>query len=247
MEQTDIRNIYEMAFHNMTLSLDDDDIQLQYIVRYLDADKNISILDAGCGNGNYALKLISQGYSHVKAVDLFDTLECAKIDYVRASIDDLPFENNQFDFIYSNSVLYYLEQPQRGINEMYRCLNVGGIFIFTAHTKFSLFTLWRKVKLFMGRSSVEHLQGVKFYSVFEYEEMLRQAGFKVILRDGYRLSFLLYPIWKKYSAFIGNLLGRNIKRRKNRSSITKNKYLALFKAIFAYHSIIVAYKPMHLK
>ncbi len=48
-------------------------IQLNYILNYLPKARDINILDAGCGNGNYSCYLSSLGYKNISAVDLFSS------------------------------------------------------------------------------------------------------------------------------------------------------------------------------
>jgi ubiquinone/menaquinone biosynthesis C-methylase UbiE len=52
------------------------------------------------------------------------------IKQVNASVDALPFQDNFFDVVYSVSVLWYVENVIRAIDEMYRVLKPGGIMCF---------------------------------------------------------------------------------------------------------------------
>ena len=45
-----------------------------------------------------------------------------------------------------NSVIFYLANPEKRIMEFKRVLKKGGIVFITAHTKYSLFILWRCIK-----------------------------------------------------------------------------------------------------
>ncbi|HOD36070.1 MAG TPA: class I SAM-dependent methyltransferase [Syntrophales bacterium] len=237
-----IRNIYEKKFFTSKPSLSSHDVQLQYILHYLTRDVNLKILDAGCGNGRYALHLSVLGFKNIKALDLFDRIETKGLfQYCKASIDHLPFCKEYFDFIYCNSVIFYLEQPEKGIKEFHRVLKQGGTVIITAHTKYSLFTLLRIIKRALNAPSVEHLNGIKFYSAHQYKKMFENMGFKIVRIDGYRLSALAYPVYKKFQIYLsvnfGIILPNYIQK-----GVTKNKCFASIKSIFGYHSILVAQK-----
>jgi ubiquinone/menaquinone biosynthesis C-methylase UbiE len=46
-------------------------------------------------------------------------------------MQNLPYENNAFDFVVSDQVVEHLEEPQKAINESCRVLKKGGIAIHT--------------------------------------------------------------------------------------------------------------------
>jgi len=235
-----IEKIYRERLLSQTPIVRDDDIQLQYILNYLPKNRNISILDAGCGNGKYAFYLSNLGYVNISAVDLFENIETDLFDYHQSSIDSLPFKENSFDFIYSNSVIYYLKNPENGILEFKRVLKNNGILFFTAHTKYSLFTFWRIIKRdFLKLKSMEHLSGVKFYSANYYKKILEKNGFEIIVQDGYEISFLLYPMYKKIAKGFKKYFSVNLPLVK---PYQNNGFLGKIKSEISYHSVFVARK-----
>ncbi|MCK4441494.1 MAG: class I SAM-dependent methyltransferase [Sulfurovaceae bacterium] len=235
-----IEKVYRERLLSIKPILRDNDIQLEYIFNYLSKDKNTKILDAGCGNGNYAFYLADLGYINISAVDLFANIETDKFKYQKSSIDNLPFEDNSFDFIYSNSVIYYLENPKYGIYEFKRVLKKDGILFFTAHTKYSFFTLWRIIKRDIFKlKSMEHLKGVKFYSANYYKKILEESGFEILLQDGYETSFFTYPLYKKIVRGFEKYLNIKLPLRK---SYSNNGLLGKVKSELSYHSVFVARK-----
>lgn len=78
------------------------------------------LLDAGCGTGNYSAALVGR-VGRLSAVDLNDDMlararnklaaedRCGRVDFHRASIDALPFEDAVFDGVMVNQVLHHLE------------------------------------------------------------------------------------------------------------------------------------------
>lgn len=236
----DIQEIYAKTLLGLKPVLRHDDIQLRYIRVFLPEEKTISILDAGCGNGKYAFKLAEYGYQNIYAVDLFENIRADQFVYQQASIDNIPFDESFFDFLYCNSVIFYLPNPEKGILEFKRVLKRGGIVFITAHTKYSLFTLWRYVKRLFDLNSVQHLKGVKFYTAKRYRIWLERNGFEILLIDGYNLSFFIYPFYRRFVHACDRFL--NIKLPILKSGITRSKSMAKLKSIFGYHSIIVARK-----
>jgi len=211
-----------------------------YILKYLPKNKNIKIFDAGCGNGKYAEKLMHFGYKKIYGLDIFPKLNNIHFNYIMGSLDHLPYNNSSFDFVYYNSAIYYLNNINKGFFEFSRVLKKGDKLLITVPTKYSLFTLWRRFKLWLGLKSAKHLKGLKFYSRREYINFLEKNDFEVILVDGYDLSFLFYPAYRKFSRFCELYLGFKIPLLKNR--ITKSKFMRDIKSIFGYHMIIVGKK-----
>jgi SAM-dependent methyltransferase len=238
---TTIKEIYEKHLLGIEPQLCTNDIQLLYILAYLSDNRTVHILDAGCGNGRYAIHLVDLGYKHVFGVDLFTKIETDKFQYRQSSIDDLPFQDDVFDFIYSNSVAHYIKNIDKMIKELRRCLKEGGAILITAHTKYSLFSLWRIIQRdILNRNKLAHLQGLTFYSAEEYTKILVRNGFEILLIDGYRLSFFMYPAYCRVANIANKIL--KIQLPLNTPRVTKHRWLALLKSLLAYHSIIVARK-----
>jgi len=235
-----IEKIYRERLLSKKPILNENNIQLSYLLNYLPKDKNAIILDAGCGNGNYAFHFKEQGYRNIYAVDLFANINTNKFIYKQSSIDNLPFGDKKFDSIYSNSVIYYLENPEDGIREFKRVLRDEGIVIFTAHTKYSLFTIWRLFKRdVLKLKEMEHLGGVKFYSANYYKKILEKNGFELLLQDGYEVSFFIYPFYKKIVRAFDKYLNIRLSILKAYQS---SGILGKIKAEIAYHSVFVVRK-----
>jgi len=75
----------------------------------------------GIEPNNYALKI-----SHMKAVQ--NKIDCNNI--INAFAENIPFEDEKFDFIYCFTVLEHVNDVNKSISEMIRCVKKGGkIFI----------------------------------------------------------------------------------------------------------------------
>jgi len=247
-----IISIYEeMLFETgEQVCVPNNDDQLLYIKRYLPGNWDARILDAGCGNGKYMRKIKELGYNNVYGIDLFQNIKGFRNHYVCASIDAIPFPNESFDMIYSNSVIYCLDRPIEAVKEFFRVLKQGGYLLITAHTKYSLFTLDRILKRSFKSNSVKHLEGVSFYSSIEYKKMMEEVGFKVIEIDGFKLSYFLWPFIKKTLGKICKLikvtnsfsscLGKKV--LSGTSNKKRNKTWGLLRSIFCYHAVLIGCK-----
>lgn len=226
-----IKTIYEKELSNFNLSPLDP--QYIFLNHFLPNEREINILDAGCGSGKYIDNLYKSGYLNSYAVDLFKELKLEhEFYYKKESIDKMTFNNDFFDFIYSFSVIYYLKDIAQGIKELHRILKKNGILMISAHTKYSFFTLERVLK---GKK-LKHLEGVKFYSANYYKKLLEENGFEIVHMDGFNTSYFLYPWYRKFA----NRFKLNLP--KIPSTVTKNHFLSLVRSELSYHSVIVAKK-----
>lgn len=108
-----------------------------------------TVLDVGCGPGRSTLVLADAlPTSLLTAVDLhrpyLDELEIAavaagvdhRIDRVRASMTDLPFEDGRFDLIWSEGAIYVMG-VEAGLSAWRRLLRPNGLLVFTEATWFT--------------------------------------------------------------------------------------------------------------
>lgn len=99
-------------------------------------DKNV--LDAGCGSGKFACALINLGAKKVTCIDLSESAisfakrqaEKAgfseKMEFQTSSVCEMPFQDNSFDFVWSNGVVHHTTDYVGAIKEFYRVLKPGG-------------------------------------------------------------------------------------------------------------------------
>jgi SAM-dependent methyltransferase len=237
-----IANIYSDKFASDSVVLSENDIQLRYIMKYIPQYVNSRILDAGCGNGKYAAYLSTVGFKNIFAIDLFDPGAIEGVVRLRSRLDSLPFCDAKFDFVYSNSVIYYVEDAQDAINEIKRILKDDGVVMFTAHTKYSLFTLWRIFKRDVVKSnSMRHLDGVEFKSALYYRKLLERNDFDVILQDGYQVSAVVIPMMTKIARALNKIFNICLSTFDG-YSITRSGKIAKIKSEISYHSVFVARK-----
>ncbi|MGP4039220.1 class I SAM-dependent methyltransferase [Gracilibacillus sp. D59] len=98
-----------------------------------------SVLDLGCGTGEFAKYCIENGASKVLGVDISaNMIEKAKkenahnnIDYICISIEDLELENQKFDLVISSLAVHYVEDYANLIKKVRNLLTKNGEFIFS--------------------------------------------------------------------------------------------------------------------
>ncbi|MDO8619165.1 MAG: class I SAM-dependent methyltransferase [Candidatus Daviesbacteria bacterium] len=148
------------------------------------AEKNLKILDAGCGPGAMLPMLAS--YGDVIGVDISD--EALKYAQMRGKVKkgnilDLDFADETFDLVVCMDVLYHtwVEDEAKALREFNRVLKKGGILLVREPAY-----NWLR-----GREDVGSLAKRRF-SKMELANLLQKSSFK-ILKITYA-NFFLFPI-----------------------------------------------------
>lgn len=139
-------------------------------------------LDAGCGAGNYTIKL-SEYYNTFgadrseilisKAVSRSVSAD-RDINFLTADLQCLPFRSNLFDLILCLNALEFVSDTEKAIKELKRVLIPGGTLLIGVCNKYSL---WGLVKL-LGkpfRRKDPFFNG-NFFSIQEAMELANDAG-----------------------------------------------------------------------
>lgn len=92
------------------------------------------VLDVGCGPGALTAELVRQlGPSSVSAVDPSEPFVAAAqerhpgVDVRRASAEQLPFPDGDFDASLAQLVVHFMMDPIKGLSEMARVTRPGGV------------------------------------------------------------------------------------------------------------------------
>ncbi len=99
------------------------------------------VLEVGSGTGSN-LKFFD--YKRIKKLTVFDLRLTDKVkkykfpqglnvEYVESSVEDLEFENDSFDSVVFSLVFCSVNDPYKGLKEVYRVLKPGGRIYFIEH------------------------------------------------------------------------------------------------------------------
>jgi ubiquinone/menaquinone biosynthesis C-methylase UbiE len=103
----------------------------------LPTDKSLKVADIGCGSGGQTISLAQNINGHITAIDLFSEFLnelnkksqklglSDKIVTLEKSMDDLPFNNGEFDVIWSEGAIYNIGF-ENGLKKWKDYLKVGG-------------------------------------------------------------------------------------------------------------------------
>ena len=116
---------------------------------------NKRVLDLGCGTGYFSQKLIERG-ADVVCFDLsLAMLAQAKnrcgddhVAYLQGDAEQLPFADNQFDYVFSSLALQWCQYLTIPLMEIRRVTKLGGKAVFSTLLDGSLYELkqaWQKI------------------------------------------------------------------------------------------------------
>ncbi|OOP56602.1 MAG: hypothetical protein AYP45_08280 [Candidatus Brocadia carolinensis] len=169
--------------------------------------KGKKVLEIGFGMGTDHLSLAKQG-GIMHGVDLTPrNLEITrkrfeiyglKSELLVNDAENLPYDDNSFDFVYSFGVIHHSPDTQRIISEIHRVLKPGGKCWITVYHKNSIFFWWSVFLIdwvFKGRFRKESLNGrlsrieypndnpnmvIRLYTRKKFAAMFSAAGFREI-------------------------------------------------------------------
>lgn len=142
-------------------------------------------LDIGCGTGwavHYVANKLNDNGKFI-GVDISDgMLDKAKqrengfknIHFIKSSSDNLPFENEYFDFVICTNSFHHYPDPHKTLSEIYRVLKKNGQFFILDVTNDHF--LAKALNHFFLITEKEH---IRFYNSDEFKKMFSTAGFSI--------------------------------------------------------------------
>ena len=129
-EKFDDRHYYDEAMKNIRERFRRNNFDFSFV-------QGKSLLDAGCGNGRYAVALKLLGFEKVVGLDRSDeniaTAEkrlkasgIKDVTFQKGSVLNIPYPDNSFDSVFSNGVLHHTDDMEKGIKELLRVLKSEG-------------------------------------------------------------------------------------------------------------------------
>ncbi len=181
----------------------------KHIVDRFHLKKNSKILDVGCGRCE-VLTAFGQLGLDISGVDASDRIrgfapkEISKLEILDFSKENFPFGNDEFDVIFTKSVIEHVHDPTHLMKEILRILKPGGVFI-------SLTPEWAsQIKTFYDDPTHVHpyqLKGLK--------DLLIMSEFKDVHAEIFYYHELLWS--SSFCRFFASILRKFISNKTGRS------------------------------
>ncbi|HPA15325.1 MAG TPA: class I SAM-dependent methyltransferase [Desulfobacterales bacterium] len=150
------------------------------IVDMLKPAKGDTALDIGCGTGERLLSFLEMGLQVTGldpspyALDIAFKKVQNRVDFYRGFAEDLPFDDNSFNYAFLITTLEFVDDPQKAIEEASRVAK-DKIFI-GMFNRYAIKGVKIRVEGILNRTVFNHAQ---FFSVWELKQMIRSILGKV--------------------------------------------------------------------
>lgn len=172
---------------------------LDFIKQYAPKEKNIRLLEYGCGSGSFAYELNKLGYD-VTGVDsseeMIKNASRAYGDKVKFLVGDSSVLSNQTPFSIITSVMtfQFVEDIEKTFHDIHNVLEPGGIFTFAVHNPEQIKKFLPLGILFENFDSNEnpkkgilHINDTRIplfiRTAQEYNELLKPLGFESLFEE----------------------------------------------------------------
>jgi ubiquinone/menaquinone biosynthesis C-methylase UbiE len=129
------------------------------------ADTEQSLLDVGCGRG-YWLDILAEQRPNVElaGVDVLKDVPLKNAKYVHGSAEQLPFDDNSFDIVFSSHTLEHVRDLNAMVSELKRVAR-GKIIVVTPKQRPYRYTFDMHLNFFWFDYEIPRLFGLKNYEL----------------------------------------------------------------------------------
>ncbi|HQO20942.1 MAG TPA: methyltransferase domain-containing protein [Acidobacteriota bacterium] len=119
----------------------------------VDDFKDKVVFEGGCGKGRHTLTISAYEPSRIVSVDLSEAIfiaaskmaamkeclpkgkEAPETVFIRGDLKDLPVADSFFDIVFCVGVLHHIDDPRKGLEEMWRILKPGGKLLLWVYAR----------------------------------------------------------------------------------------------------------------
>ncbi len=123
-------------------------------------NKNLSLLDAGCGCGFFSIYAKKLGYNPIGIDISKQSIAASKklteinnetIRFIVGDVRKMPFPDNKFDIVLSSGVIEHFSDTEKAIKEHSRVLKSKGLFIGNVPYRYTIFVLNKYFLKLLGK------------------------------------------------------------------------------------------------
>lgn len=180
------------------------------------------VLDAGCGQLTYTILLkYFKPKLEIIPIDIAmpeNLKNRKKHNFILASIENMPFRKEIFDFIFCLSTLQLIEDDRNALKEFHRILKRNGVLLFTVPTGKSIFRLLRELEIRCGvyRFPEFNVPHYHYYTTDSIKNLVKDL-FYVVELYGYYYNFFF-----RLYAFLFSLIRKALKKSSTKTQLTHN-------------------------
>lgn len=174
-------------------------LEQRLILRLAGDVQGRAVLDVGCGDGALSVAFHRGGAAAVFGCDADPRMIArarersagsgARIDYLLARAEQLPFADDSFDVVAIVTVLCFVADPQAALREIARVLKPGGHAVIGDLGKWSWWAASRRIRSWFG---AQMWRAAHFWTA---RELRRLAG-NADLRADRACGAIFYPRWE---------------------------------------------------
>ncbi len=171
---------YYDAWYESKIGSFADKVETELAFRLFEPKNGMKVLDVGCGTGLFSIKLAGLGCK-VTGIDISkQMIDIAKrkavernlsIDFYQMDVNELNFEEESFDAVFSMATLEFIENTQKAYNQMYKVLKKDGPLLIGSINKDSKWAKMYMSKTINQNSIFKH---ANFRSIKDIEDLDRK-------------------------------------------------------------------------
>lgn len=130
---------------------------------------NLNILDVGCGRGYFVKQLREiNSLNQISACDVFNNLEINGVSYKQVNLNNLPYNDKEFDFVCCSHVLEHVTDINKAIQELKRVCKKT-LIICIPKQRYYYYTLDMHIHFYPYKEKLVYDIGLKSYEIFEID------------------------------------------------------------------------------